>query len=268
MNRRSVLVLTVAAACGCARVSSPLGDNLGGNGGSGMQQQGGPGASPDMAVGDAPDLANPSATPGDLATATRDLSTALVHDLATPPDLASPAPPPDLATVANCHLVVNELQTGTSQSARAEFVEVYNPCSSALTVDNFVLVYRPASDTNPASSGDSSTLYHFSGSLAAGGYLVLAGADFTGTSNGALSSGLAPSGAVAIRDGSGAIIDSVAYGSVSAGHAFIETSPAPLPPTVASPGGSIERLPNGHDSNDNSQDFQTTNTSTPGVANH
>ena len=79
---------------------------------------------------------------------------------------------------------------------------------------------------------------------------------------------LATSGSVALRDGAGAIVDSVAYGNVAAGNAFIETAAAPLPPSLSSPGGSIQRLPNGADSHDNSHDFATTTTATPGAVNH
>ena len=264
-NRRFALVFALAAASGCARVSSPLSDNLGGSGsdvdlatpsGSDAPDLADNGSAADMAV--APDLTLVS----DLAAAP-DL--AMAGDLATPLDLI---PPPDLVVVAGCHLVINEIQTQTTQSASEEFVEIYNPCTAAITVDGYKLGYRAASNTMPASSADSSTLYTWSGSFAAGAYFVVGGSSFGGTKNGSLSSGLAPSGSVALRDATSAIVDSVAYGTVSAGNAFIETAAAPLPPTLASPGGSIERLPNGTDTNDGSHDFATANTATPGAANH
>ena len=262
-NRGFALVFALALASGCARVSSPLSGNLGGAGGD-----------PDLATGfDAPDLAD-GVAPADMAlppdlTPVSDLGRGA--DLAVPHDLAAPldlTPPPDLAVGAGCHLVINEIQTQTTQSASEEFVEIYNPCSSAVAVDGFKLGYRAATNVNPASASDSSTLYSFTGSLAAGGYLVIAGSAFGGTKNGSLSSGLAASGSVALRDAGGAIVDSVAYGTVTAGNAFIETAAAPLPPSLASPGGSIERLPNGTDSNDGSHDFSTATTATPGAANH
>jgi hypothetical protein len=269
LDRRFWLVSVVAAICGCARVSSPLSDNLGNNGGNGVP--GGPGTDVDLAMPDAPlDLSDPS-SPADLSVPARDL--AMPRDLATPttpPDLATPrdlSTPPDLTVVSSCHLVVNELQTETTQAATEEFVEVYNPCSAAVTVDGFKLVYRSATNTNPRTSSDNSTLYTFSGSIATHAYRVIAGAAFTGTKDGALASGLAASGSVGIRDASGALIDSVAYGSAT-GNTFAETASAPLPPTLASPGGSIERLPNGADSDDNSHDFAAASAATPGAANH
>lgn len=244
-NRPFALVFAVAcavaaAAGSCAQVSSPLSDNLGGSG-----------SAPDFAT-TPPDLTLPS-------------NPTAADDLAAPPDLTAPS---DLAAVASCHVVVNELQTQTTQAASEEFVELYNPCASAVSVAGFKLGYRAASNTMPASAGDSSTLYAFTGSLAAGGYFVVAGSGFLGTKNGSLTSGLATSGAVALRDAGGAIIDSLAYGTVTAGNAFIETATAPQPPSLSSPGGSIERLPNGADSDDNSHDFAAANAATPGAPNH
>ena len=263
-NRPFALVFAVAlaavgaAAASCAQVSSPLGDNLGGSA-----------SSPDFAT-PLPDLTLPSDSPvpDDLAVPA-DLTA--VSDLARPADLARPRDltvPSDLAAVATCHVVLNELQTQTTQAASEEFVELYNPCASAVSIAGFKLGYRAATNTMPASASDSSTLYAFSGSLAAGAYFVLGGSGFTGSKNGSLTSGLATSGSVALRDAAGAIVDSLAYGTVAAGNAFVETAAAPQPPSLASPGGSIERLPNGADSNDNSHDFASASAATPGAANH
>lgn len=273
MNRRFALVFALAAASGCARVSSALDDNLGAGAGVDLAT---PGASPDS-----PDLAD-DGSPADMAVVPPDLALgpdlatasdlAVPADLATPRDLAAPrdlTPPPDLVVVTNCHVVINEVQTGTTQTGTEEFIELYNPCTAAVAVDNFKLVYRSASNTNARTGADSSTLISaLTGSIAAGGYRVYGGIGFTGSATATFTNGIAASGAVGLRDATGALVDSVAYGTVAAGNTFIETAAAPTPPTVASPGGSIERLPNGTDSDDNSHDFTATNTSTPGAANH
>ena len=255
-NPRLWLVLAAAAAASsCARVSVPLGDNLGGEGDADLAT---PVAAPDLGDGDtggSRDLA----VAGDLATPGSSA------DLAAPRDLATPR---DLVVVAPCFPVINEIQTQTTQAATEEFIEIYNPCGAAVSVAGWKLGYRAASNTTPVSSSDSSTLYTFSGSLAGGAYFVLGGSGFTGTKNASLPSGLATSGSTALRDGTGAVVDSVAWGSVTAGNAFIEAAAAPLPPSLSSPGGSIERLPDGADSNDNSHDFQTATAATPGAANH
>ncbi len=86
----------------------------------------------------------------DLALPSRDPATPSPPspDLAMPRDLAMA--PPDLTVVSSCHLVINEIQTGTTATATEEFVEIANPCTSAITVDSFKLVYRAASNTNVA----------------------------------------------------------------------------------------------------------------------
>jgi hypothetical protein len=81
------------------------------------------------------------------------------------------------------------------------------------------------------------------------------GAPF-GTNTGALAGA---AGAVALRNASGTIVDSVAYGTVSAGHAFLEGTSAPTPPARSS----IVRTPNGRDTNNNAADFTVTSTPTP-----
>jgi len=266
MNHRLAIALSlVAVTGGCARVASPLSDNLGGNSvGPDLAM---PFAMPDLASdgtggGDPPDMAMPGTTVHDLA------MPSAPPDLAVARDLAMPSAPPDLATPANCHLVINEIMTGTTQTLTEEWVEIFNPCSAAVTVDGWKLGYRAATNTDGASAADSSTLYSFAGSIPAGAYRLLGGSGYAGTKDGALGSGIAASGAVALRNGAGTIVDAVAWGTVTTGNAFIETSAAPAPPTAASPGDSIERLPNGTDSDNNHADFASASTPTPGAANH
>lgn len=264
MYRFTGILTAAVALAACAQVAAPFGNGIGGNGGAG----GGGGGSVDPGRSDI-DLSMPS-TVDDMAVP-RDLAT--TPDLATPLDLATAAPdlatPPDLAMPAStCHLVINEVQTGTTATGTEEFVELFNPCAAAVTVTAWKLVYRAAGNSNARDGADSSTLYSFpTGTFAAGTYKVIAGSGFKGSLDGLLASGIAASGAVGLRDASGALVDSVAFGSVS-GNTFAEAAAAPLPPTLASPGGSIERLPNGADTDDNSHDFATASQATPGAANH
>src|SRR5262249_38081428 len=102
--------------------------------------------------------------------------------------------------------------------------------------------------------------------VAAGTYLVYSGTGFTGPSDGALLSGVAADGAVGLRDASGVLIDSVAWGGAAGGFAE-GGSAAPYPPTVNSPGNSDARIPNGADSDNNAHDFQVATTPTPRAPN-
>jgi hypothetical protein len=171
--------------------------------------------------------------------------------------------PPDGGTVGGCHPVVNEIMTGSTGSASDEFIELFNPCPSAVDVSGWKLVYRSQNNNN---GGADTSLHTFAAgtSIAANGYLVGVNAalttrahDFTYT--GGLS---AKGGAVALRNTTAAV-DAIAYQKLLVPNTYTEGSPAPNPPT----GGSIGRLPNGTDTDDNSVDVAITTMITPGAAN-
>ncbi|HEX2569635.1 MAG TPA: Ig-like domain-containing protein [Polyangia bacterium] len=166
-----------------------------------------------------------------------------------------------------CHVTVNEVQVAGA-TASDEFVEIYNGCATSIDLSGGRLVYRSAANTNPASGSDSTTLFTFAAgtSIASGSFRLYVGMGYTGsgvpdgapfgTNTGALAGA---AGAVALRNASGTIVDSVAYGTVSAGHAFLEGTSAPTPPARSS----IVRTPNGRDTNNNAADFTVTSTPTP-----
>ena len=70
-------------------------------------------------------------------------------------------------------------------------------------------------------------------------------------------------GGVGLRSAAGQLVDSVGYGSGTT-NIFVEGAPAAAP----TPGGSISRLPDGHDSNNNAADFSSLPPVTPGAVNH
>lgn len=199
----------------------------------------------------------PFSTRFDAASDTSGLTTedsAVGEDSATS-DTA--APPVDSA---GCKLLINEVQTGDGTTGSADFVEIFNACSSSAAIGDYKLVYHSASGTTDI------TLFTFpSGtSVPANGYLVLAGSGYTGSSDGNLASGLATGGAsVALQDGSGAMLDSMGYGTGTG--TFVEGSAAAAPGDTT-PAKSLSRVPNGSDTNDNASDFKV-GTPTPGAAN-
>jgi hypothetical protein len=201
-----------------------------------------------------------------------DLST---HDLATPdlahPDLAMPpdlAPALDLTGHTGCVPRINEVMTGAPSQATAEFVELYNPCSTAIDLSGWKLVYRAGNNVSTAWGVDSSTLFDFASGtkISSKQFLLYAGSAIS-SKDGPLASSLKDGdGAVGLRDGSGVLVDSVGYGSVDPANAFIRGSAAPAPPIVLG-GGSIGRIPDGHDSGNNALDFRVTSQTTPGWGN-
>lgn len=195
-------------------------------------------------------------------------SDAGVSDLAAPTDLRRPpggdlAAPADLRPSSGCSPVVNEVQAAGAGGATDELVELYNGCAADVALDGWKLEYRSAGNN---SGGADSTLYTFPTGVTFthGTYLVVAGAAYGGQKDATFSSGgLAESGgAVGLRDGQNTLVDSVAYQTLSTANTFTEGTPAPNPPTSMS----IQRTPNGHDSDVNSADFQA-RAPTPRAAN-
>ena len=161
-------------------------------------------------------------------------------------------------------LVINEFSTGVTNGSANEFVELVNAGATPTDAGGYKLVYRSAngsSDVVLATIPAGTT-------IAAGGFYLFGGSGYTGPApaNQTFSTGLASTGGgLGVRDPSGDLVDSVGYGSTA--NAFVEASAAPAPPTTAIPGSSDVRLPDGHDTNDNSADFTVSSAPSPLGAN-
>ena len=160
---------------------------------------------------------------------------------------------------------INEFMTGTASAASNEFVEIVNAGTAAVDLSGYKLVYRSA-----AGASDISLDTIPSGTtLAAGAFLLFGGSGYAGPPAADQSFGTAlasTGGGLALRDASGTIVDSVGYGTAT--NAFVRGSAAPAPPNTATPGNSDVRLPDGHETGDNSADFSVSTTPTPRAANH
>jgi hypothetical protein len=172
-------------------------------------------------------------------------------------------------TANPCHPVINEVVTGGASGGADEWVEVYNPCTNAVDVTNWTLVYRAAGTVSGVP--DSNLMIALMGQMAPGDLRLYAGTSYTGISDGTWlgTSGIMQqmSGAVALRDGPkdmGALVDSIAYGTVADANPFIETKAT----MMMSNGLSASRMPfDGNDTNDNSADFMIISTPTPRAPN-
>lgn len=166
------------------------------------------------------------------------------------------APPP-------AQVRINEFSTGVEGALTDEFVEIVNEGSAAVDLSGFRLVYRSAAGTSDVSLGtlpDGTT-------LAAGAFMLLGGSGYAGAhpANRSFSTSLASSGGgLGLRDPSGILVDSVAWGTAT--NALVEGAVAPAPAITAAPGKSDARHPDGHDTNDNSADFAEGDP-TPGAQN-
>jgi hypothetical protein len=182
------------------------------------------------------------------------------QDLATlPPDLT---PPPNNCTASS--LVINEVRTGSSASAKEEWVEIYNPCANSITLTG-KLVYR--SDTNNGATDTSTLATITSKSIAGGGYLLIANSGYSGppaadiATFDSISVGMADGGGgVGLRDAGGTLLTSMGWGT--ANNTFQQGSAA----TTEATNQSIARKPNGADTHHDNLDFKSS-TPTPRAAN-
>jgi hypothetical protein len=166
---------------------------------------------------------------------------------------------------SSAEIRVNEFMTGSTGAASNEFVELVNAGSSAADVGGFKVAYRSAAGTSDISLATIPA----GTTIPAGGFYLLAGSGYLGshTPDQTFSTSLASTGGgIAVRDSTGVILDSVGYGDST--NAFVEAHAATAPPATAAPGSSSDRLPDGHDTNDNAADFSVSSTPSPGAANH
>jgi len=162
------------------------------------------------------------------------------------------------------HLVISQFQAGGG-TATDEFIEIKNTSATTIDLAGYVVVYRSQNGTD-----DGSPMASWTGSTILGPgkfYLIAAAGSYDGgaaadkTYDSTIRSMSATNGGLAIRQGavnSGAIIDSVAWGTVTNG--FAEGS------TTTGPGNnnSQARKENGcQDTDSNSNDFQNFAPSSP-----
>jgi Lamin Tail Domain/Cytochrome c7 and related cytochrome c len=165
-------------------------------------------------------------------------------------------PVPDLSS-STCVLSLNEVQVGGSAGAGDEFIEIYNPCATTLSLSGDTLVYRSATGTS------NEVLLHFGTQTVPNhGYLVLGGKEYSGTAALSYSGSLAATGGgIALLDSSGGTLDTIAWGVAS--NAFVQGKPVAAPPSAQS----AARIPDGsHAHGDQSLDL-VVGTPTPGAAN-
>lgn len=197
---------------------------------------------------------------GDMAMEQGDLAME-VDDLSLLPEDLMASSRGDMAGSGGCGIKVNELLLSTLKSGNSrpseEYVELYNPCAASKSLKGWSLRYRSKENNTKASNPDTPLVQDIGKTIAAGGYLLFSGSQYTGSHDGVLINGLADDGGgVALVDDQNNIVDSVCYGPVNANHNFLEGASAPLPPQVAQPGKVTARSPNGTDTDDNSADFK------------
>ncbi len=221
---------------------------------TGPQGPPGPQGEPGPGLGSFEDLAGLPCTAG-ANTGTVEIAFDATNGAATI-RCAVPAPPA-------AQVRINEFSTGVEGALTNEFVEIVNAGSTSVDPSGYQLVYRSAAGTSDVSLGtlpDGTT-------LAAGAFMLFGGSGYASghPADRSFSPSLASSGGgIGLRDPSGILVDSVAWGTAT--NAFIEGAVAAAPTIAPAPGTSDARHPDGHDTNDNSADFSEGDP-TPGGAN-
>jgi len=159
------------------------------------------------------------------------------------------------------NIVINEIHT-YGQSSTDQFVELYNPNSTAFDLTGFSLKKKTSTGTesNLVSSGA------FLGTISANGFFLIISQAYTGSVaadlhySGSSFSLAQKDNAVLLYDAAGAVVDQVAFGTVAgADSSFMCPGETQCIPKTKS----IERKSLGTDTNNNSEDFQVLEVPTP-----
>jgi Lamin Tail Domain/Collagen triple helix repeat (20 copies) len=290
VKKKTGLVRIVAASAACRRGESPVAWNAqgarGANGGAGAAGPQGP-AGPAGAAGPkgvtgaqgAAGPAGPAGPQGPVGPAgptlpsLESLNGVGCHLAGAPGTAVLTYDASGVATLkcvpsaggSSAEIRVNEFMTGSTGAASNEFVELFNAGSTAADVGGFKVAYRSAAGTS-----DTTLVTIPAGtSIPVGGFYLLGGSGYLGShaADQSFSASLASTGGgLAVRDSTGTILDSVGWGDTT--NAFVEAHATTAPPATAAPGSSSDRLPDGHDTNDNAVDFSVSSTPSPGAANH
>ncbi|MEJ8307215.1 S-layer homology domain-containing protein [Saccharibacillus sacchari] len=176
-----------------------------------------------------------------------------------------PAPIPASATPANDNIVISQVYGGGGNSGapfKNDFIELYNPTSTAIDVTGWKIRYASATASSFPNEGENTAVLQ--GSIGANGYYLIEASAGTGNAAtlptadlSALSIKMAgPNGKVDLIDGSGNEVDLVGYG---AANKYEGTAPTEvLSNTTASVRGSVNGLAlsnRGLDTDSNRSDF-------------
>jgi hypothetical protein len=153
----------------------------------------------------------------------------------------------DAATVVSSPVVINEVQTGSKSKRNQQFVELYNPGASAVSISGWRLQYQPQLAPNGVSAPRLLARIPQGTSLAAGGYYLIGGAGYASSSaqppsnarfaSKSLTALSGIGGAIGLRDAGGSLIDGVGWGVANnegfapsafqrASGAFVQDCPA------------------------------------------
>jgi large repetitive protein len=233
---------------------------------------------------------NPATTvvvPQDTMSATVDYTDATGGAATVTATLGGSTSSTQVSVVAGANnLVINEVDYDQIGTDNAEYIEIFNPTGAAINLNNVAVVLINGA-TNLAYPTATSTIDLSSlGSLPAGGYVVIAGANIAvpagvlkldpGWTTDAIQNG-SPDGIALVDTATNTLIDALSYeGPITMAEVPGIANPVSLVEgtvlanTVADSNtavGSLCRSPNGKDTNNANADWKFCTTLTPGSAN-
>jgi len=182
--------------------------------------------------------------------------------------------PPPTACAPASHLVINEIDYDQAGADNAEFVELFNPTSAAVNLAGFAVVHIDGAAGN-AELGRAT----LTGTLAPGAFLVVATSAATSLVVPSGVTRVALTGSTSLQNGPDAlvllgpagVVDAVAYeGPVTSARFTGSMASTALPEGMTSAGtdagdGSLQRAPNGCDTDAPSTNFMLLSPATPGA---
>jgi cytosine/adenosine deaminase-related metal-dependent hydrolase len=184
-------------------------------------------------------------------------------------------------STGSMHLVINEVDYDNLGTDNAEFIEIYNPSGAAIPLTGKQLILVNGSGSAPYDTIDLGT-----GTLAAGGYLVIAGANVSvtlpatkrdpGWTTDKVQNG-APDGIALIDNVTHSLIDALSYeGGITmvdlpgfaAPVSLVEGTMLPVATADSTTAeGSLCRSPNGQDTDDAAADWRVCTSLSAGLTN-
>src|SRR3989344_916125 len=172
------------------------------------------------------------------------------------------------------HVVISEIQIGKTSAPTDEFVELYNPTNSDVSLNSWKLGRRTASGANATDLVSSLT-----GTIPSHGYFLIASDNYTGSASADISyvsssSSVANNNTIFLHNSTSATVDLIGMGTANSSESATIGNPSTNKSTerkanglstsvMMSAGGSDEFLGNGEDTDSNADDFLTRSTPDP-----
>jgi Lamin Tail Domain len=201
------------------------------------------------------------------------LFTAIIYALCVILTIFTHQPYSVTADTNNDNIVISQIQIAGTESAKQDFVELYNPTNSSIDISSFRLVKH----TSAGDSDDAIATFGIGTTMPARTYYLWCNKSFIKIScDHSTQASIANDNSVALLDNTGKQIDAVTFGAPlhpfgegdipatpSAGQSIIRKATSASTAESLMPGGPEANWGNGYDTDNNANDFVLLDTSMP-----